>query len=212
MLSEPHAPKYALWIGPRLSFLAFGFSFYENERDQAETTGNFLGTGVAPQIDVGARLAQRYIPYLFFERGFMGQGRRYEGSDASSSTDFFGIGFRYASGDVDTIAFLTDLSIGRRVVRVSNGDRSYTMSGFEFFRLGLGAEIRVTTRFAFTPLFSISSGALSDTSGDLPFACAPSCDGGVNGPRYRNGQPIEEARAYVVLSAGLGMHFDLLGK
>jgi hypothetical protein len=208
----PHAPEYALWIGPRISFIAFGLSFYQNERGLAETTGNYLGNGFGPQIDLGARLAQRYIPYVFFERGFMAQGRRYEGTDASATTDFFGLGFRYLSGDVDTLAFLTDVSIGKRVVRISNGNQSYSMSGIEFFRLGLGAEIRISTLFAMTPLFTISSGSFGDTSGDLPFSCAPNCEGGVNGPTFKNGQPIDTSKAYVVLSLGVGAHFDLLGK
>lgn len=209
---ETHAPKYSLWTGARLSYVGFGFSFYENENGQPETTGNYLGNGVAPQIDVGARISYRYIPYLFWEHGFMGQGHRFDGSQARSSTDFYGIGFRYVSGDVDSVAFLTDLSIGKRVVSVSNGTQTYSMSGIEFFRLGLGAEIRVATLFALTPLFSISTGALNDSEGDVAFTCAPNCADGVQGPTYKNGQVIQSARGYVVLSLGLGIHFDVFGK
>jgi hypothetical protein len=212
LVHVPHAPQYALWVGPRLSFIAFGLSFYQNERGLAETTGNFLGSGLGPQLDLGARLAQRYIPYVFFERGFMGQGRHYEGTGSTSTTDFFGLGFRYLSGDVDTLAFLTEVSIGKRVVRVSNGGDAYSMSGIEFFRLGLGAEIRVSTLFAMSPLLTVSSGSFSDTSGDLPFGCAPNCPGSVNSPTFRNGQPIDDSKAYVVLSLGVGAHFDVFGK
>ncbi len=209
---ETHAPKYSLWTGARLSYMGFGFSFYDNEQGQAETTGNFIGNGVAPQVDLGARISYRYIPYLFWEHGFMGQGHRFDGSQARSSTDFYGIGFRYLSGDVDSVAFLTDLAIGKRVVSVTNGNQSYSMSGLEFFRLGLGAEIRVATLFALTPIASISSGALNDSEGDIAFACAPNCVDGVQGPTYKNGQVIQNARAYVVLSLGLGIHFDVFGK
>ena len=209
---ETHAPKYSLWTGARLSYIGFGFSFYENERGEPETTGNYVGNGIAPQIDLGARISYRYIPYLYWEHGFMAQGHRYAGSTARSSSDFFGIGFRYVSGDVDSVAFLTDLSIGKRVVTVSNGSQSYSMSGIEFFRLGLGAEIRLATLFALTPLFSISSGALNDSDGDLPFACSPNCASGINGPTYKRGQVIDTARAYVVLSLGVGIHFDVFGK
>jgi hypothetical protein len=209
---ETHAPKYSLWAGGRASYVGFGFSFYENEKGNSETTGNYLRNGIAPQIDVGARISYRYVPYLFWEHGFMGQGHRFAGGDAAASTNFYGIGFRYLSGDVDSVAFLTDLSVGKREVTVSNGSQTYTMSGIEFFRLGLGAEIRVSTLFTLTPLFSISSGAFNDTEGDISFKCAPSCADGVNGPTYKNGRVIEQARAYVVLSLGLGVHFDLFGK
>src|SRR5690606_25374956 len=147
------------------------------------------------------RISYRYIPYVYWEHGFMAQGHRFAASDASSSTDFYGVGFRYLSGDVDSVAFLTDLSIGRRVVSVSNGSQSYSMSGLEYFRLGLGAEIRLATLFALTPLFSISSGALNDTEGTIDFACdASGCGDGLTQPTYANGAVIQRPRAYVVLS------------
>jgi hypothetical protein len=210
---ETHAPKFSLWTGARLSYVGFGFSFYDNEAGQPETTGNFLGNGIAPQLDLGARLAYRYIPYVYWEHGFMGQGHRFAGTDAKSTTDFYGIGFRYVSGDVDSVGFLTDLSIGMRSINVSNGTQKYSMSGLEFFRLGLGAEIRVTTLFALTPLLSISSGSMNDSEGDISFGCAATtCADGVSKPTYTNGRLINSSRAYVVLSAGLGIHFDIFGK
>ena len=118
-------------------------------------------------------------------------------------------------GDVDEVAFLTDLSIGKRVVTVSNGSQTYSMSGIEFFRLGLGAEIRVATLLSLSPLASISSGALQESEGDIAFNCAPSCIEGINGPTYAastRGSTIATSRAYVVLSIGLGVHFDVFGK
>ncbi len=211
-VEETHAPKYALWTGARASFLAFGFSFYNNERGRPETTGNFVGNGIAPEIDIGVRLSYRYTPYVFFERGFVGQGHRFEGSDATSSTDFFGLGFRYVSGDVNAAAFVTDLAVGKRVLRVSSGNQTYTMSGLEFFRLGVGAEVRLTSRLVLSPLASVSSGAFNDTDGDIAFACAPSCIDGVQRPTYTKGEVIRSSRSYVVINLGLGVHFDLLGK
>lgn len=211
-LADPHAPRYALWVGGRVSFVGFAFGFYENQTNKAETTGNFIGTGVAPQIDVGARIQHRYMPYVFWEHGFMGQGRRFEGTDVHGTTDFYGVGFRYLAGNVDSVAFLTDLSIGSRRVTAAGRNQSYTMSGLEFFRLGLGAEVRVTTLLAISPLVSISSGALSGTDGNVAFACSPNCPDGINGPTYANGADIDKARAYLVLSAGLGIHFDVFGK
>jgi hypothetical protein len=212
---ETHAPKYSLWVGPRLSYVGFGFSFYENERGEPETTGNFLGNGIAPQIDVGARIAYRYIPYLYWEHGFMGQGHRFAGSEARSTTDFYGIGLRHVSGDVDSVAFLTDLSIGKRSVNVSDGTSSYSMSGIEFFRLGLGAEIRIATLFALSPLLSVSTGTLNDSEGDIDFACNKTpggCTDGVPKPTFTGGRVIKTSRPYVVLSVGIGIHFDIFGK
>jgi hypothetical protein len=209
---ETHAPKFSLWTGLRLSYVGFGWGFYENERSQPETTGNFLGNGIAPQLDLGARLGYRYIPYVYWEHGFMGQGHRFDGSDARSTTDFYGIGFRHVGGDVDSVGFLSDLSIGQRVVKVSNGSQTYSMSGLEFFRLGLGAEIRVATLFAVTVLGSISTGVLTDSEGDITYACPKACGDGLTKPTYTNGGLINRSLRYVVLSLGAGIHFDVFGK
>lgn len=206
-----HAPKFSLWVGPRLSYMGFGFSFFENGAGEAETTGNFLGNGIAPQIDLGARISYRYVPYVFYEHGFMGQGHRFEGTDAKSSTDFYGIGFRYVSGDVDSVAFLTDLAIGKRVVRISEGSDTYTMTGLEIFKLGLGAEIRLATLFTLEPLLSVSGGSLTDTEGNVKYGAEGSKDGRT-GPEFHDGQVIKRNTTYVVLSLGVGFHFDVFGK
>lgn len=206
-----HAPKYSLYTGARLSYVGFGNAFYRNELGGSETTGAYLGNGLSLQVDVGARLSRRYIPYLFFEHGFMGQGRRFDGSNASASTEYMGIGFRYVSGDVDEVGFLTDIAIGKRSVSIKDGSQSYTMSGLEFFRLGLGAEIRLSTLFTLSPMGYVSLGALTDTTGDIRFSPQGSTDG-LTGPRFKNGTLIEENLNYVVLGIGAGGHFDVFGK
>jgi hypothetical protein len=214
---DTHAPKYSLWVGARLSFIGYGLSFYQNEANQAETTGNYVGNGVGPQLNVGARLGYRYIPYVFWEHGFMGKGHRFEGAgpglDATSSTESYGIGLRHVSGDVDSVGFLTDISFGLRKVTVENDRQAYTLSGLEFFRLGLGAEIRVATLFSVTPLLGAAFGAFNDTEGDIQFKCAPGCSNNINGPTYKNGETLGRAsNGYVVLTIGVGLHFDVFGK
>lgn len=206
-----HAPKYSLWVGPRLSYMGFGFSFFENRSGRSESTGNFVGNGLAPQIDIGARISRRYIPHLFWEHGFLAKGHRFEGDSASASTDYYGIGFRYLSGDVDAVAFLTDISIGKRVITVTNNGETYKMSGLEFFRLGLGAEIRVQTLFTIEPVFSISTGTLNDTEGTVKYSAEGSKDGNTE-PAFKNGETIENTRPYVMVSVGVGIHFDLFGQ
>ncbi|AKU97456.1 hypothetical protein AKJ09_04120 [Labilithrix luteola] len=191
--------------------MGFGFSFFENRSGHSETTGNFVGNGLAPQIDIGARISRRYIPFLFWEHGFLSKGHRFDGDSASASTDYYGIGFRSLSGDVDSVAFLTEISIGKRVISVTNNGETYKMSGLEFFKLGLGAEIRVQTLFTIEPVFSIATGTLNDTEGSVRFSAEGSKDG-ITQPAFRNGETIENPRAYVVLSLGVGIHFDLFGK
>lgn len=211
-----HAPKFSLWTGLRLGYMGFGFSFYENAVGEGETTGNLVGNGVPLQLDVGARISHRYILFLFFEHGFMGKGHRFEGaSRASAATDYYGLGFRHLGGDVDTVSFATEISVGLRNVYLYNtpnggGEERYRMSGIEFFRLGLGAEIRAMTLFTIEPLLSVSTGRLTDYSGSITFA---EQGDGAKGPPYSGASgSIKSSLPYVMLSLTLGVHFDVFGK
>jgi hypothetical protein len=206
-----HAPKFSLWAGTRLSYMGFGFSWYRNPDGKSETTGNLVGNGVAPEFDLGARISHRYIPYVFLEHGFLAAGHRFDGdSEASASTDFYGIGFRFLSGDADSVSFCSDIAIGQRVVTVRNGTGTYSMKGLEIFRLGLGAEIRLATLFTIEPMLGVSGGSLNDSSGSISFA--PGQGDGLTNPRYQSGATIDESRPYVMLSLGVGVHFDVFGK
>jgi hypothetical protein len=206
-----HAPKFSLWVGPRLSYMGFGFSFYRNADGGSETTGNLVGNGVAPEIDLGARISHRYVPYVFLEHGFLLAGHRFDGEkDASASSDFYGVGFRFLSGDADSVAFVSDLAIGKRVITVANGSETYKMSGLEIFRLGLGAEIRPATLFTVEPMLSVSGGTLNDSEGSVTFA--PNQGDGATSPPYKGGKTIDKPLPYVMLSLGVGVHFDVFGK
>jgi hypothetical protein len=206
-----HAPKFSLWVGGRAGFLGFGGNFFQNEFNEGETTGNYLKNGLSLGLDAGARLGKRYVPYIFLEHGFMGQGHRFEGSDTTSSADLLGVGFRYTAGDVDSAGFLTDLSIGIRTVTVRNATETYKMQSLEIFRLGLGAEIRISTLFVLSPMATLSGGAMSDTTGSITYSADGSHDG-ITKPLYENGKQIQNQRGYVVVGIHCGAHFDVFGK
>ncbi len=211
---EPtHAPKFSLWVGGRLGVLGFGGAFYQNEFNEGETTGNFVRNGLSLGVDVGARLGKRYLPYVFLEHGFMGQGHRFEGSDATSSSDLLGLGFRYTAGDVDSVGFLTDISVGMRTITVKGGGSTYKMSSLEIFRLGLGAEIRISTLFVLSPMATLSGGAMSDTESNshIAFSAEGSRDG-ITHPTYENGKQISNQRGYIAVGLQCGAHFDVFGK
>lgn len=205
-----HAPRFSLWAGARVGFQAFGNSFFRNEYGRSETSGNFIKSGIGTELNVGVRIERRYIPYVFYDRYWsFGAGRRFEGADASAYGQLFGVGFRYLFGNPDFIAGFTDISFGRRSVHVSSGGQSFSMNTLEFFRLALGAEIRLKTSFTISPQVSISSGSMTGTSGTVTYARQTD---GLTQPRFRDGQSIEDATAYVIIGFGLGGHFDLFGK
>jgi hypothetical protein len=206
-----HAPKFSLWVGGSLGAIGYGGYFYDNEQTKKESTGNFIGNGLAVEVDVGARLGKRYVPYVFVEHGFMGSGHRFTNSATTSSNDMYGLGFRYTAGDVDSAGFLTELSVGIRTVTVSGGGQTYKMSAFEYFRLGLGAEIRISTLFVISPMAHLSGGAMDSTSGTIAYSADGSKDG-LKEPTYRNGDSIITQRGYLIVGIGCGAHFDVFGK
>jgi hypothetical protein len=208
-----HAPHFSLWAGGRAGLLAYSGGLYINDQNTGgvETTGNFVRPALGLELDVGARLAKRYIPYLAYELGVTAPGHRFEGVSAQARTEFYGIGFRYLAGDVDSISFASDLSFGIRKFTVSSGGSSWSASGLEIFRLGVGAEVRVNNRFAVSPMVTLSGGSMTDTSGTVSFA--PGQGDGQQQPPFRgNGQlPGWAQTSYYAVFIGCGAHVDLLG-
>jgi hypothetical protein len=214
--SPKHAPRYSLWTGARFGFLGFGGGFYgvavgDPPTSTTEWTSQIVRPGPTVQADLGVRLGRRFTPFIFYERAVLASGHRFDGESGTSAySELWGMGLRFSAGDVDNAAFLTEISIGERTVGVSANGQSYTMSGFEYFKLGLGAEIRLSSLLVLSPLASLSTGALTNTSGAVTFSAAGSTDG-VKQPPYQNGAPIQDQRGYVMLSLTCGAHFDLLG-
>lgn len=136
----------------------------------------------------------------------MRDGRHFADTAATTSTNFYGGGIRDVAGDVDGLSPLVDLSLGKRSVRVSNAGQAFTMSGVELFRLGLGAELRLTTHMTGSALVSFATCSLSETYGDITFV-----HGATTSPPYANGMRIDLQRVYVIITVGIGIHFDLLG-
>jgi hypothetical protein len=207
-----HAPPYSLWLGGRLGVLAYGGGMYANANGNTETTGNFITNGLALEVDVGARVARHFIPYLGAELGLVGPGHRFEGTSAKAGTSFVGVGVRMLAGDVDSVSFVSDISFGFRQIQVSSDGSTWSASSFEVLRLGLGADIRLSSRFTLSPLLTLSGGKLTDTSGSVMFA--PNQGDSVPGTpdAVNHGQiPAGDQTSYEVVVIGCGAHFDLFG-
>jgi hypothetical protein len=208
------APRNALWLGARLGFLAYGGGLYVGDVNTGavETTGNFIRPGAALEVDIGARLAGHYVPYAGVEFGLAAPGRRFNATDTRTDTVFYGVGFRYVAGDINSVAFVSDLSFGVRRFNASNSTGGWSAWGIELFRIGLGAEIRLAPRFTLSPLITISGGTLTDTSGNISFG--PNQPDGQSGPPY-NGDgsiPSYAQTTYYAVVLGCGAHFDLFGR
>jgi hypothetical protein len=208
-----HAPRYSLWLGGRLGLLGYWGGLYADPSGFAETTGNFVTNGLAVEADIGARIARRYIPYLAVELGVVGPGHRFEQTSTTAGTSFVGIGLRLLAGDVNNVSFASDLSFGFRKLQVSNDSGTWSTTAFEFLRLGLGADVRLTNSFTISPMLTISGGTFTDTSGSIVFG--PNQGDGLTGtPSYVNGGqiPTGSQTNYATFVLGCGAHFDLFGR
>jgi hypothetical protein len=210
--SNRSAPEYSLWLGGRLGLLTYGGGFYRDPPGNTiETTGNFVRPGVGLEVDVGARLASRFIPYLALELGLIGPGHRFDQAGAQASTYFYGVGLRYVAGDVNHIGFAGDLSLGFRTLQITSGSSTWDATGLEIFRLGLGVDIRVQRRITLSPMATLSGGTLTATRGNVNFA--PNQGDGRTGPAFAEGSsiPSNSQAGYYTISVGCGIHADLLG-
>lgn len=210
------APKYSLWLGGRLGLLAYAGGVYLDDpiSGRVESIGNFVTPGLALEADVGARIDRRFIPYVALELGLVGAGRRFDGQSTRAGTSFFGLGFRYLAGDVDSVAFASDLSFGLRRLEVSNPSGRWAVTALEIFRLGLGAEIRLSNRLTLSPMLTLSGGSFTDVDGSIQFS--PNQGDGAMGPSLQapggGSIPGQYATTYYAIVIGSGAHFDLFGK
>ena len=175
----------------------------------AERTGP-LTLDVHEPDPVGLQPAQQLL-------GLLGAGRRgrarprYDGLGGSASSTFYGIGLYNASGDVDSVAFVSEISFGLRSISVGDGSNTYTMSGLSFFNLGFGAEIRVMTLFSITPMLRFTLASMDSSEGSVTYAAERQGDGRSK-PDFRDGEQIGNGRNYVAITIGAAVHFDLFGK
>lgn len=205
-----HAPKFSLYTGLNLGVIGYGGSFFTSSNGQPETTKNDVGAGLSFELLVGARLGKRYIPYISWEHGFLAAGRRFDGTSTRASSDYIGIGFRLLSWDVDSVSFLSDLGIGFRSVTLQNDNENFKMTSLEIGRLGLGAEIRLSTLFTLSPVARLSFGQMTDSTGGISYG--PGQGDGQTGVSFAGGQVNYSPREYVVLGLGCGGQFDFFGK
>ncbi len=197
--------------------LAYGGGLYlDNLATQAqETVGNFVQPGLGVELDVGARIERRYIPYLVVELGLVGAGHRFDGMSANANTSFAGIGFRFLAGDVNGVSLVSDLSFGFRRFQVNSSGQTWSATGLELFRVGVGADLRLSSSFTLSPMLTLSGGSLQTTSGYVAYA--PGQGDGVAGTpdsnTFPNGSiPSSYQSTYYAVAIGCGAHFDLFAR
>jgi hypothetical protein len=168
-----------------------------------ERWGGLAGEGLAIEGDVGVRFARRNIIYGFWEHGRLATGGDPSwrtgpsgfGDQVSATTDFAGAGLRWTSRP-DSVGLVLDAGLGYRWFRERWSSRTKMhLQGFGEFRLGFGADVRVSPTFSLSPMFMFSTGVFRDRQISL--------DGG---PR----QTIDSVSgSHGTVTLTIGGHFDL---
>jgi hypothetical protein len=197
----------SLWLGVRGGVLFPAGHLYDEGTDYyyypyGLSWSDVAGSGPLFELNLGGRFARRYIVFAAWEHAVLGTGSdsNYQmlfGSQTSARTDFAGLGFRWSSNP-DDVGLALELGLGYRWFKERwAGGYRLSMEGFGEFRLGLGADVRVSRALAISPMLTVSEGVFNDRNQGLP------------------GQPMQPIRSYSAahqtLTLTLGAHFDLLG-
>lgn len=206
------APKTALWLGGRVGyFLPFGNLWLREATDSAGRLyydevkwSDYASSGPMFELDVGARFSRHYNVFLLWERASLGTGSEApdaNGGQKSGETDYYAVGLRFSS-DADKVGFLTEIDLGYRRFRAQWEDGTelqLTEAPLEF-RIGLGADIRVTEFFSLSPMVTLGAGAFGSAEWVAP-----------DGTKTDATLPGDETAGHGWLTLQLGGHFDVFG-
>jgi hypothetical protein len=170
---------------------------------------DYSGAGPLVEVDVGARLGRHYNVFVLWEHAALAgpsvapafptayQPGRIPAS-AGAQTDFYAIGTRFSSNP-DRVGFLAEVALGFRRMNVDWEDgTNLRLSNAPFeFRLGLGADLRLSRLFALSPMFTVGTGVFGDAEWSYPDASRASGMGGLD---------LHAAHGWLALE--LGGHLD----
>ncbi len=206
---KPHhiAPKTALWLGARGGwFIPFG-NVWGTCADancysvDGKKWTELASSGPLFELDGGMRLGRYYNVFLLWEHATLGNGSAAPAQQDSANTDYYALGLRFSS-DPDCVGFLTEIALGFRrfhAIYQDGSEDQLTNAPFEF-RIGLGADIRISRAFTLTPLVTVGAGAF----GDAQHVDANGKSSSLTGPNDQ-----QTGHGWVTLQ--LGAHFDIAG-
>jgi hypothetical protein len=164
------SPYNSLWIGARFGALfPFGNAFDTRPSsyfDTGQRWDDLASNGLTIEGDLGVRLARHYIVYGFWEHGELGTGSDPSwrvgatgyGDQSWARTDFPGVGLRWSSRP-DSVGLVVDTGLGYRWFRERwSSGTELRLGGFGEFRLGFGADVRLSRAFSISPMFMFSGG------------------------------------------------------
>jgi hypothetical protein len=164
----------------------------------------YASSGPMFELDVGARLSRHYNVFFAWERSSLGTGSLApdaNGGQKRGSSDYYAIGLRFSS-DADRVGFLTEIDLGWRRFQAEweDGTKLQLSEAPLEFRIGLGADIRVTTFFSLSPMVTLGAGAFGNAEWEAP-----------SGQKSDATAPGDQSAGHGWLTFQLGGHFDIPG-
>jgi len=211
----PHhvSPENALWVGLRTGwFLPFGNIYAEALSPNAQGVvflepvpwQEYAKSGLAIEADVGVRLGRNYMLFALWERAQLTTGDRDEdlyGEQVGSDSDFWAGAMR-ATSNADRLGLVTELAIGYRQARTRFEDGTklqLTGAAFEG-RLGVGADLRMSSMVTLSPLATIGVGSFNRVRMVRP-----------NGTSYDLPGPRDSADTHAWFTLTVAAHVDFFG-
>ena len=204
------APKTAFWLGARGGYFVPAGALWHrwvgpgaNDYDEVGWR-EYASSGPMLELDVGARVSRHYNVFFTWEHASLGTGTADPGPDGeqtSASTDYYALGLR-ASSNADRVGFLTEINLGWRRFNVEweNGAQLHMYDAPLEFRIGLGADIRVTPFFSLSPMVSLGAGGFRTAEYEAP-----------NGQKSDAMGSRDEVGGHFWFTFQLGGHFDIPG-
>ena len=201
------APKTAFWLGARVGyFVPFGnlWQLYSPPNYDPVKWSGYGSNGPMFELDIGARFSRHYNVFFAWERATLGTGSEApdaNGGQKRGSTDYYAVGLRFSS-DADRVGFLTEIDLGWRRFQAEwqDGTRLELSEAPLEFRIGLGADIRVTPFFSLSPMVTLGAGSFGKAEWESP-----------SGKKTDAFLPGDEVAGHGWLTLQLGGHFDIPG-
>ncbi len=165
------APRTAIWAGLRAGwFVPFGNLYARaSPPDRYGVVvldpvrwSSYASTGLALELDVGARVARNYNVFALWERAQLGGGDAESDvhRQTSADSDFWAIAVR-ASSSPDDLGLITEIALGYRQARThfDDGGALELTDGLFEGRLGVGADIRVNPWLSVSPMATLGVGS-----------------------------------------------------
>jgi hypothetical protein len=204
------APRTSLWAGARVGwFVPFGGVYADGSMTgpyldrESVSWRDFVSSGPAFEVQLGARVARAYTIFALWERAELGDGEGSPlGKPSQSNTDFWGVGLR-ATSDADATGFLTEVALGYRRARTEfeSGAALELTDGVLEARIGVGAEIRLSPQLTLSPMATLGVGSFGEVEWVSEDDVATDLIG-----------PLDDHDAHGWFTIGIGGNVDLFGQ